>query len=127
MNPKKLRSQDDDLTDNGIKDAELVSELLAGEKITAIYTSNFYRCKKTAQIINRSLNVPIIEEPRFNEVGSIEGEDWKDCLERNIEALNNIASKYNDDAVILCVSSGINLSAFVCWNLEAKPHKNLTA
>ena len=124
MNPKKLRSQDDDLTDNGIKDAELVSELLADEKITAIYTSNFYRCKKTAQIINRSLNVPIIEEPRFNEVGSIEGEDWKDCLERNIEALNNIASKYNDDAVILCVSSGINLSAFVCWNLEAKPHKN---
>lgn len=112
------------MTDNGIKDAELVSELLSGEKITAIYTSNFYRCRKTAQIINRSLNVPIIEEPRFNEVGSIEGEDWKDCLERNIAALENIVNKYNDDAVILCVSSGINLSAFVCWNLEAKPHKN---
>ena len=52
VNPKKLRSQEDDLTSNGIKDAELVSELLANEKITAIYTSNFYRCKKTAQIIN---------------------------------------------------------------------------
>ena len=97
---------------------------MSHEKITAIYTSNFYRCKKTAQIINRELNVPIIEEPRFNEVGSIEGEDWKDCLERNIAALENIVNKYNDDAVILCVSSGINLSAFVCWNLQAKPHKN---
>lgn len=124
MNPKKLRSQEDDLTENGIKDAELVSELLANEKITAIYTSNFYRCKKTAQIINRSLNVPIIEEPRFNEVGSYEGEEWKECLERNIEAIDNIVNKYNDDATILCVTSGINLSAFVCWNLEAKPHKN---
>ena len=93
---KKLRSQNDDLTDNGIKDAELVSELLSNEKISAIYTSNFYRCKKTAQIINRGIGAPIIEEPRFNEVGSIEGEDWKDCLERNIEALDNIVNKYNE-------------------------------
>ena len=64
VNPKKLRSQDDDLTENGIKDAELVGEILANQKIDAIYTSNFYRCKKTAQIINRTLNVPIIEEER---------------------------------------------------------------
>ena len=124
VNPKTRRTQEDDLTDNGIKDAELVSELLANEKITAIYTSNFYRCRKTAQIINRQLNVPIIEEPRFNEVGSVEGEDWKDCLQRNIDALENIVNKYNDDAVILCVASGINLSGFVCWNLQAKPHKD---
>ena len=43
VDPRKLRSQDDDLTDNGIKDAELVSELLANQKINAIYTSTFYR------------------------------------------------------------------------------------
>lgn len=124
VNPKTRRSQDDDLTENGIKDAELVSELLSKEKLTAIYTSNFYRCKKTAQIINRAFGVPIIEEPRFNEVGSFEGEEWKESLQRNMEALDNIVTKYNDDAVILCVTSGINLSAFVCWNLDAKPHKN---
>ena len=123
VDPKKLRSQDDDLTDNGIKDAELVSELLNNMKVTAIYTSNFYRCKKTAQIINRQLNVPIYEEPRFNEVGSVEGEDWKDCLERNIEALNEISTKYNDEDTILCVASSVNLSAFVCWNYKLKPSK----
>lgn len=121
VDKRKRRSQDDDITDNGFQDAQLVAELLAKEKITAIYTSNFYRCKKTAQIINSQLNVPIIEEERFNEVGSIEGEDWKACLSRNISALNNIMSKYNDDATILCVAGGVNLSAFVCWNLNIKP------
>lgn len=124
VNPHKQRSQNDDITENGIKDAELVSELLSNQKITAIYTSNFYRCKKTAQIINRELNVPIIEEERFNEVGSVEGESWKECLQRNIDALNDILQKYNDDAIIVCVASGVNLSAFVCWNLGMKPNKN---
>lgn len=124
VDPRKARSQNDDLTDAGIKDAELVGEHLADMKITAIYTSNFYRCKKTAQIINRAFNVPIIEEERFNEVGSVEGEDWADAMKRNIDAIVDIQSKYNDDAVILCVASGINLSAFVCWNLGLKPNKN---
>lgn len=124
VDPKKPRSQDDDLTQNGIKDAELVGEILANQKIDAIYTSNFYRCKKTAQIINRTLNVPIIEEERFNEVGSVEGEEWKDALQRNIAAIENITEKFNDDATVLCLTSGINLSAFVCWNLKLKPNKN---
>lgn len=124
VDPRVPRNQNDDLTEAGIKDAELVSEHLAGTKLTAIYTSNFYRCKKTAQIINRAFGVPIIEEPRFNETGSVEGEEWVDAMKRNIDALNDIQSKYNDDAIILCVASGINLSAFVCWNLELKPNKN---
>ena len=123
VDPKKPRSQDDNLTDNGMKDAELVSQLFEGEKITAIYTSNFYRCKKTAQIINRTLNVPIFEEPRFNEVGSIDGEEWKTYLQRNVKALNDIQEKYNDEDTIMCVTSGLNLSAFVCWNMNIKPNK----
>lgn len=124
VDPKKERSQNDDLTDVGIQDAELVSEYLADTKITAIYTSDFYRCKKTAQIINRAFNVPIIEEPRFNEVGSVEGEQWVDAMKRNIQAIEDIQNKYNDEDIILCVASGINLSAFVCWNLQLKPNKN---
>ena len=124
VDKRKLRNQNDDITDNGFKDAELVGEMLADQKITAIYTSNFYRCKKTAQIINSKINAPIFEEERFNEVGSIEGEDWKQCLERNIAALNDIMTKYNDDATILCVASGVNLSAFVCWNLGLKPNRD---
>jgi len=123
VDKRKLRSQEDDITDNGFKDAQLVAEMLAGQKIDAIYTSNFYRCKKTAQIINSQINAPIFEEERFNEVGSVEGEDWLNCLTRNVDALNDIMLKYNDDATILCVTSGVNLSAFVCWNLNLKPTK----
>lgn len=125
VDTRKQRSQDDDITENGFKDAQLVAELLSNQKITAIYTSNFYRCRKTAQIINTKIEAPIFEEERFNEVGSVEGEDWKDCLTRNISALNDIMSKYNDDATILCVASGVNLSAFVCWNLGLKPTKDI--
>lgn len=121
VDKRKQRSQDDDITDNGFKDAQLVAEMLSGQRIDAIYTSNFYRCRKTAQIINSQIGAPIFEEERFNEVGSVEGETWKDCLTRNIEALNDIMLKYNDDATILCVASGVNLSAFVCWNLNIKP------
>lgn len=122
VDKRKSRSQEDDITDNGFKDAQLVAEMLAGQKIDAIYTSNFYRCRKTAQIINSQIGAPIYEEERFNEVGSVEkGEDWKGCLTRNIDALNNIMLKYNDDATILCVTGGVNLSAFVCWNLGLKP------
>ena len=122
---RKRRSQQDDITENGFRDAQLVAEMLSGQKIDAIYTSNFYRCKKTAQIINSQIGAPIFEEPRFNEVGSVEGEDWKDCLTRNIDALNEIMTKYNDDATILCVAGGVNLSAFVAWNLNLKPNKDM--
>jgi broad specificity phosphatase PhoE len=124
VDPRKHRSQDDDITENGFQDAQLVADILSKEKITAIYTSSFYRCRKTAQIINSKIGAPIYEDARFNEVGSIEGEDWKDCLTRNISALNEIMQKYNDDATILCVASGVNLSAFVCWNLNIKPTKD---
>lgn len=124
VDPRKLRNQNDDLTENGLKDAELVSQMLENQKITAIYTSTFYRCKKTAQIINRTLNVPIIDEERFNEVGSVEGEEWKSAMQRTIDAITNIQEKYNDDANILCITSGINLSAFVCWNLGLKPNRD---
>lgn len=124
VDKNKLRSQEDDITENGIKDAELVAELFANQKITAIYTSNFYRCRKTAQIINRHVGAPIYEEERFNEVGSVEGEDWRDCLKRNIDAIENIVNKYNDDATIVCVTSGVNLSAFVCWNTKQKPTRD---
>ena len=41
IDPKRPRSQTDNLTENGIKDAELVGELFEHQKITAIYTSNF--------------------------------------------------------------------------------------
>ena len=47
------RSQEDDITELGEKDAKVVAELFAvanKKNIKAIYTSPFKRCLKTAQI-----------------------------------------------------------------------------
>lgn len=43
-------------------------------KIKAIIISTYKRCKHTAEIINKYLNVPIIEDSRFNECNS--GEEF---------------------------------------------------
>ena len=68
-------SQDDKIHDIGIKDAETTAELIKmlAEKnnLKAIYTSPYYRCAKTAEIINKYVQVPIYEEPRFNEFNNV--------------------------------------------------------
>ena len=64
-------SQDDGLKELGVQDAKIVAQIFEDYKqylnIKAIYTSPYFRCKKTAEIINEKLNVPIFYEPRFNE------------------------------------------------------------
>ena len=82
--------------------------LFSKYSITAIYTSNFYRCKKTAQIINSQIGAPIFEEERFNEVKEEVGIKVKylhsdiDTLER-IDIVNGLRL---GEFVVLC---GINL------------------
>ena len=54
----------DDISLIGKKDAKLLSKLFNivpnKEKIKAIYAAPSVRCTKTAQIINKRLNIPII-------------------------------------------------------------------
>ena len=49
-------TQEDGITELGIKDAEIVAEILCKrnekQKITAIYSSPFFRCMETSRIIN---------------------------------------------------------------------------
>lgn len=70
-------SQDDKIQPLGIQDAEITAKLLKmmSEKskstFKAIYTSPYYRCAKTAEIINKHINLPIYEDPRFNEFNNV--------------------------------------------------------
>ena len=120
-------SQDDDITDLGKKDAELVGEFMKRmPNIKAIYTSTYFRCKETARIINKSLNVPIIEEDRFNEFVSKENkETWVDLQKRVIAGIKDIVNKYNDEDSIICVTSGVNIAGFLDWNLGLEPSENM--
>lgn len=119
--------QDDDITDLGRRDAELVGELMAqSPNVKSIYTSPFYRCTETARIINKHLNVPIIEDNRFNEYCSWEKkETWVDLQKRVIAAIEDIVEKYNNEDTIICVTSGVNIAGFLDWNLGLKPNKNM--
>ncbi len=119
-------SQNDDITDFGVRDAKLNSELFYQiPKIKAIYTSHFYRCMKTAQLINEKIQVPIYEDERLNEYGSIKGESWIDLQKRVINCLNDLNNKYNEDDIIICVTSGVNLGAFICWSFDLKPSEKI--
>lgn len=122
-------TQDDDLTEIGYKDCELNAELFYNAKIKypikAIYTSPFFRCRKTAEIVNTYLNVPIIEDDRLNEFGSIEGEEWKECQKRVLRCIDDIIQRFEDDDSIICVTSGLNIGAFIVKFFGLTPNENI--
>ena len=132
-------SQDDKIQPLGIKDAELTAELFRlmsnQSSVKAIYTSPYYRCAKTAEIINKYLQVPIFEEPRFNELDNVfeilkdedsssKKESWLNCQLRIREAIKDIVNKYNDNDTVICVTSGVNIAAFIGLAFKIKPSKN---
>lgn len=123
-------SQDDKIKPLGIKDAETTAELLkemqekSKSTFKAIYTSPYYRCSKTAEIINKHINLPIYEEPRFNEFNKVfevlqggksitKTESWLECQNRIREAIKDIVNQYDDNDTVICVTSGVNITAFI--------------
>ncbi len=121
-------TQEDDLTEIGYKDCEVAGEIFLSNKnrqnYKAIYTSPFFRCKKTAEIINNKLNLPIIEDKRLNEMGSIPNETWVDLQTRVGNLLDEIISKYDKNDIVICVTSGVNISAFINKAYNLKPSEN---
>ena len=118
-----LLKQEEDITENGIKEATLVSERFKGnpQNVKAIYTSPYKRCRHTAEILNQYLNVPIIDEERFNEFQN--NEKYPALLKRNMSAIDDIVKKYDNDDSIICITSGVNLAAFICYFYNIRPTK----
>lgn len=109
-----------DITDRGIEEAKNIGERLKGRSdIKAIYTSPYKRCMHTSQIMNEYLDVPIIKDSRFNEKEKTES--WKEFLNRNISLLRELDNKYCSNDTIICMTSGVNLSAFICYFYNIKP------
>lgn len=113
--------QEDDITERGIKEATLFSETLKKIKIKAIITSPYKRCLHTAQIINQNINAPIYFDDRFNEINM----EWKEALKLNMQAIDDIVKKYEEDDTIICVTSGVNISAFICYFYKIEPNNNI--
>lgn len=115
-------NQENDITENGVKQANLVAESLKNTNITAIYSSPYKRCMHTAEIINQYHNLPIYQDERFNEAQP--GESWSSVQQRNMDAIDDAVKKANNDDIVLCVTSGINVSAFIFYTLGIKASDN---
>lgn len=132
--------QEDKIKPLGIKEAKLLAKLLKEisqkTNIKAIYTSPYYRCAKTAEIINKKLNVSIFEEPRLNEFQHVfeavkgnkkvtKTETWTQCQNRIRDAIKDIVFKYDDNDTVICVTSGVNITAFIGLAYKIPPSETL--
>ena len=126
-------TQEDGITELGRKDAEIVADLFKdfneNYPIKAIYSSSFYRCMETARIVNQHINAHIIEDERFNELGSVivngEKETWVDCQRRLLNAIKEIVYSHNDEDSVICVTSGVKLTAFISLAYGINPSNSL--
>lgn len=116
---KDVPRQEQDITENGIIEAELLGQKLKNVGVTAIYSSPYLRCVHTSNIIGKYCNAPIYKEDRLNEMQN--GETWKSLQKRTFDAIDDIIKKHNDDDIILCVTSGVNLSAFIFYFTNIEP------
>lgn len=120
---ENVSKQEQDITENGIKEASLLAEQISKLNIKCIYTSPYLRCVHTSKILNKHLNVSIYEDERLNEWNG--KEEFKQFQERNMQCINEIVNKYNDTQdIVICVTSGVNLSAFVCYFANIKADNN---
>ncbi len=121
-------SQQDDITDLGVQDAKLFGELLKKStdkvKVKAIYTSEFLRCTKTADLINQHIKAPVIVDARLNEHGSNFGESWLDTQTRITRLLDEIIDQYEDKDYVICVTSGVNIAPFISKAYGLQPTPN---
>ena len=113
----------DDITEIGKKQAELLAQRLKNEKISAIVSSPYLRCMHTAEIINKYHNLEIKEDSRFNEIQK--DEEWISLLKRNMEAIDEIVKSHSDDEIILCVTSGVNISASIYYTYNIVPSNDV--
>lgn len=91
---EKIQGQTDtELNDVGRQQAKEISELIRNEAIDLIISSPLNRAKETAQIINKNLNVNIIEDNRLMErkFGKNEG-----LTKNDIQKLKQINPEIND-------------------------------
>ena len=108
---------EDDITELGTQDACLVAKILdknhIKESVKAIYTASHFRCKKTAEIINQTFNVSFFEDDRLNEFGDNPNETWLSAQARITNCIDNIIEKFDENDAVVCVTSGVNVAAFI--------------
>ena len=52
------------------------------------------------------------------------GETWREFSIKNMQGINDIVKKHNDNDFIICVSSGVNLSPFIYYFNNIEPNND---
>lgn len=83
---------EDPLTQEGIEQAKNLIQFLP-RKLSMIYTSDLPRARQTAEIINKQLNIELINPPELREIhfGPLTGKTWS---EMNREVRRDVAAEY---------------------------------
>ncbi len=81
--------KDTELNKQGLKETEELSEKLLGLNIPKIISSDLLRCKQTAEIINKKLQVPLYLETGLRECsfGAIEGMTKKEAIKKHGDSI----------------------------------------
>ena len=124
----KVLTQNDKLHPLGEKEAKIVSKLLKihqlqSHSIKAIYTSPYLRCVETANIINKHIKLPIIEETNLNEIAK--DETLTQLYTRTKLFLSSILKKYEDNDSVICVTSGLNIIPFIFLQYNIMPQDDM--
>ena len=117
--------QEEDITETGIQECELLGQEFIKNSnsynIKAIVSSPYKRCMHTAKIINKYTNATIIEDERLNECNSKEELHSGDLNRRIMASIDDIVKQYGPDDDIIFVTSGINLTGFICYFYNIDP------
>ncbi len=95
---------DIELNSTGIEQAKQTSEQISNYKIDLIICSPLKRARKTAEIINETIDCKIISDERIIErnCGNIEGttkEEWPSIVNEDIDIINNYNLNWNEQNV----------------------------
>ena len=120
-------SQEDGIERLGVIDAKITAKIIKQAtkkiKISKLYCGSYIRYKKTANIINKQLNLPIIEDIRLNEFyKSIES--WIQLQQRVLNFIQDIANSHDDNDCVICITSGVNIISFILAAMNKKPYKD---
>lgn len=102
------RTNDSKLSDLGKEQALGVGKKLAGRGIEVIVTSPLKRAIQTAELANKSLNVPIIKDEHFIEVdvGVVEGMPYSELVKEYKETYEKLHLPNIEDCFDVCYPQG---------------------
>jgi broad specificity phosphatase PhoE len=118
----RLQGQTDrPLSDFGRRQAKLLAEVLQGEELQAIYSSDLARARETAEIVAERLRLPVVLDPDLREkdwgtwegLTAVErdrvefvGESTETHEERTLRALKRIYERHPGAGRVLVITHG---------------------